>query len=52
MSPTPFEMAIRVHEDRYGSLQTRTGRGGVTGGPTDRDRPTRSVLSGVPDGAS
>ena len=26
MSPTPFEMAIRVHEDRYGSLQTSASR--------------------------
>jgi type IV secretory pathway TrbF-like protein len=26
MSMTPFEMAIRVHEDRYGSLQTSASR--------------------------
>jgi len=26
MSPTPFEMALRVHEDRYGSLQTAASR--------------------------
>lgn len=30
MSPTPFEMAIRVHEDRYGSLQTAASRWRLT----------------------
>ena len=26
MSPTPFERAVRVHEDRYGSLETAASR--------------------------